>query len=330
MHAPVYGNMLLFASLGAGAMEQSCEDSASPQRPEIIATQPRIFRIRSLLSVHECEALIEMGLPRLVPSQMGMTDEEDSPTSFHTSWRNSSSITFTEDDLWHFPLLRRLRRRFSDVALMHESLAEPLQIARYRPSERYGLHTDSDIRGDVLRIATVLVYLSDGFEGGETIFPRVSLTGWGSLPPLPKMIAAGGHEMLMKQLNNLEKYCDPQATRVLRVRPRQGDALLFFSAQPDGSPDPDSIHGACPPTGGDKWVIQQWFNLDGGFPSTRRWPPSRLADDGENHVLQTDDDHVPAAKGNEQWASRLSARILASLRDELGSSETRGEKEELA
>ena len=120
----------------------------------------------------------------------------------------------------------------------------------------------------------------------------------------------------MKQLDSLSKFCDADST-ALRIAPRRGDALLFFSAQPDGAPDLDSVHGGCPPSGGDKWIAQQWFNLDGHFPVTRRWKPARVEDD--NVASAPDDDlvNVPTAKGGERWAAQLSARVLRSLRAEL-------------
>ena len=48
------------------------------------------------------------------------------------------------------------------------------EIMRYGPGERFGLHVDS-IAGNMAwgqRQLSVLVYLGDGYEGGETAFPR--------------------------------------------------------------------------------------------------------------------------------------------------------------
>ena len=67
------------------------------------------------------------------------------------------------------PLLRRLRRRMCDSALMDERHAEPLQIARYQPDESYSLHLDFDGAGAAPRLATLIVFLNDDFEGGETV-----------------------------------------------------------------------------------------------------------------------------------------------------------------
>lgn len=68
------------------------------------------------------------------------------------------------------------------MAAMEERLAswtklnithqEDTQILRYGPGQKYGAHYDS-LDNDSPRTATVLVYLADTEEGGETAFPTV-------------------------------------------------------------------------------------------------------------------------------------------------------------
>lgn len=50
---------------------------------------------------------------------------------------------------------------------------EDTQILRYGPGQKYGAHFDALVE-DTPRTATVLVYLEDTEEGGETAFPGVS------------------------------------------------------------------------------------------------------------------------------------------------------------
>ncbi len=51
-------------------------------------------------------------------------------------------------------------------------LFEPLRVYRYDVGHHFGLHNDqSYTRGDARSLLTLLVYLDDDFDGGETEFP---------------------------------------------------------------------------------------------------------------------------------------------------------------
>ena len=63
---------------------------------------------------------------------------------------------------------------------------------------------------------------SDVEEGGETVFP-----------------AAKGNFSSVSWWNELSE-CGKKG---LSVKPKKGDALLFWSMNPDATPDPSSLHG---------------------------------------------------------------------------------------
>jgi prolyl 4-hydroxylase len=69
------------------------------------------------------------------------------------------------------------------------------------------------------RTHTVLVYLNDDLEGGETEFLHLGL----------------------------------------RHRGKKGDALLFRNVDAEGRPDPRTVHAGRPPTAGEKWVLSIWI-----------------------------------------------------------------------
>lgn len=46
------------------------------------------------------------------------------------------------------------------------------------------------------------------------------------------------------------------------VKPRKGDALLFFSLYPNAVPDPASLHAGCPVDEGEKWSATKWIHVD--------------------------------------------------------------------
>ena len=120
---------------------------------------------------------------------------------------------------------------------------EGLQVLHYAPGEQYEPHFDSfhedfNQRNGGQRIATLLMYLSDVEEGGETVFPASTDKPGAGRAGLAECARAG-----------------------VAVPPREGDALLFYSLAPDGRPDPKSLHGGCPVLRGDKWSATKWMRV---------------------------------------------------------------------
>lgn len=97
----------------------------------------------------------------------------------------------------------------------------------------------------------MLMYLSDVEEGGETVFDAAS-----DLPTKPPADPAGLSECARKKNN-----ASSTTPSSLAVRPRKGDALLFWSLKPDGSLDHSSLHGGCPVIKGEKWSATKWMRV---------------------------------------------------------------------
>ena len=107
-------------------------------------------------------------------------------------------------------VVNALNRRMAAVSGTRLDQGEPLQLLRYRSGGEYKPHMDALPAEANQRVLTVLVYLSDDYQGGETRFPHTGLT----------------------------------------YRGRPGDALLFRNAGADGRPDPLSLHAGLPVTKG--------------------------------------------------------------------------------
>ncbi|PNX88805.1 prolyl 4-hydroxylase alpha-2 subunit, partial [Trifolium pratense] len=104
---------------------------------------------------------------------------------------------------------------------------EEFNILHYEVGQMYEPHTDYfedafNIKNGGQRIATMLMYLSDVEEGGETVFP-----------------AAKGNFSSVPWWNELSD-CGKKG---LSIKPKMGDALLFWSMKPNGTVDPSSLHG---------------------------------------------------------------------------------------
>ena len=192
----------------------------------ILCWWPNVYKISSLnfptnllKTADECDHLINKALPKLARS--GVVGEAGAGEV--SDIRTSDGMFFDrgEDDV-----VSRIENKISAWTLIPPGQGEGLQLLRYQKNQTYGSHYDYlfDEQGTANggnRLATVLMYLSDVEEGGETVFPNVPV-------PSTQSIAEGFSECAMEGL---------------AVRPRKGDAVLFFSLRTDGRLDKGSLHG---------------------------------------------------------------------------------------
>jgi hypothetical protein len=121
-----------------------------------------------------------------------------------------------------------VRARIALLAGLPVAAMEPPRIFHYGAGEEFKPHFDryddqggyghSGYAGD--RIVTFLIYLNDGYDGGELCFPRTGLRHKGGM----------------------------------------GDAVYFANIDPAGKPDPMSLHAGLPVTSGEKWILSQWIH----------------------------------------------------------------------
>jgi hypothetical protein len=80
---------------------------------------------------------------------------------------------------------------------------------------------------------------------------------------------AGARQAVLR----LKHLCDPENLDVLRVRPKKGAAVLFFSFDQEMNESPRTRHAGCPVTAGVKWIGQQWMHSSsqGHYAFADRW-----------------------------------------------------------
>lgn len=67
------------------------------------------------------------------------------------------------------------------------------------------------------------------------------------------------------------------------VKPKKGDAMLFFSLHPDATPDTKSLHRSCPVIEGEKWSATKWIHVR-PFASVVKLRPSETGDCVDENV----------------------------------------------
>ncbi|XP_010683036.2 probable prolyl 4-hydroxylase 10 [Beta vulgaris subsp. vulgaris] len=207
---------------------------------EFLSWEPRAVVYHNFLSKDECEYLIKLASPHMEKSKV--IDEKTGKSK--DSRVRTSSGTFLPRG--RDTIIRAIEQRIADFTFLPVEHGEGLQVLHYEVGQKYEPHFDyfledySTVTGGQ-RIATVLMYLSDVEEGGETVFPSAK----GNISDVPYW-------------NELSK-CGQEG---LAVKPKMGDALLFWSLKPDASLDPSSLHAGCPVIRGDKWSATKWIRVN--------------------------------------------------------------------
>jgi prolyl 4-hydroxylase len=185
--------------------------------------RPQIVVFDDVLSAGECEELIARSLPRLkrsttVNPETGNEDVIQNRSSEGT-WFQRAEDAFIE----------RIDRRLANLMNLPLENSEGLQVLHYGPGAEYRPHFDyfpPDQAGSAVhtarggqRVATLVVYLNDVADGGETTFPDAGMT-----------IAA-----------------------------RRGSAVYFRYMNDQRQLDPLTLHGGAPVREGEKWIATRWM-----------------------------------------------------------------------
>jgi len=249
--SPGSANTLTAAAKAAGIdmRQKETELPGAEAEPRVISQSPRIYLFENLLSAAECDFLIALVNGRLKPA--GVVLQTEDKHTVQTQSRNNEQIWITPQEESSIPVLKHILKRMHRVAHIPDTDAEALQIGRYMSEQKYESHVDTDPGHDVERPATLLTYLSDVEEGGDTLFPLQERS----------KCSSGWHESDGKKVFGCARCCEENISGTVRVRPRRGSAILFFNHDLNGKVDPLSEHAACPVRKGVKWIAQRWFRL---------------------------------------------------------------------
>mmetsp|Transcript_21778 Transcript_21778/g.52659 ORF Transcript_21778/g.52659 Transcript_21778/m.52659 type:complete len:534 (+) Transcript_21778:52-1653(+) len=213
---------------------------------KVLSCAPRAFEISNFLSQTEVDHIMYLTTGMKLHRSTTAGDSGPDPD------RDQSSETRTSLNTWVYrekdTIIDSIYRRAADLLRIDEallrprsadehahlsstrSLAEALQLVHYDPGQEYTAHhdfgyADFSRKDQPARFATLLLYLNEGMEGGATEFPR---------------------------------WVNADTPTGLRVEPKVGNAVLFYSQLPDGNMDDWSHHAALPVRKGEKWLMNLW------------------------------------------------------------------------
>ncbi|CAN1141398.1 Probable prolyl 4-hydroxylase 9 [Linum perenne] len=218
--------------LAHGATGESSFESISFQ---ILSWSPRAVYFPNFATMEQCNAIIELAKPLLGPSLLALRKGE---TAENTNGTRTSSGTFVYASDDETGTIASIERKIARATMIPTTYGEPFNVLRYEIGQKYDCHLDAFNPNEYgpqesQRVASFLLYLTNVEEGGETMFPYENGT---RIP---------GYDY---------KQCIG-----LKVKPRQGDGLLFYNVFPNTTIDRKSLHGSCPVIKGEKWVATKWI-----------------------------------------------------------------------
>lgn len=189
-------------------------DAGWCSRVRTLHDSPHIAHAPAFLSAPECAYLVDMIRRYMQPS---LVIDPATGQRIPNPVRTSSGASFgpTQEN----PLVHAINRRIAALTGTAVESGEPLHMLHYRPGQQYHPHLDALPGVENQRLWTVLLYLNDGYHGGETCFDRLPLHFAG----------------------------------------RRGDALIFANLDHENRPDQRSRHAGLPVDQGEKWLATRWI-----------------------------------------------------------------------
>lgn len=186
-------------------------------------TRPVLAVFDNMLSSQECDELIRLSSIKLKRSTI--VDPQTGEQRFIDE-RSSDGTYFLCNET---EFIARIDRRISEVLHWPVENGEGLQILRYGIGGEYKPHFDyfdPHHAGSAVhmakggqRVSTLIMYLSDVEQAGETVFPAIGIS----------------------------------------VVPKKGSAVYFEYCNSQGDVDPLSLHGGAPVALGEKWIATKWM-----------------------------------------------------------------------
>jgi len=140
-------------------------------------------------------------------------------------FRTSDSCNLSPYD----PLVEKIENRICALMGLDPRHGETLQGQVYEIGQQFKAHHDHFMKGSIYwddmmkqggqRSWTAMIYLNEPAAGGQTEFPIAGMT----------------------------------------VTPRRAMLVLWNNMQPDGTPNPATLHASLPVIAGTKYIVTKWF-----------------------------------------------------------------------
>jgi len=185
-------------------------------------SKPDVALFSNFMSHEECDALVEYAKKKLAPSTIVDPNTGESRTIEN---RTSIGAYFIRREN---EFIARLEERISELMNWPLEFGEGVQVLNYQVGNEYKAHFDyfppnepgslTHLANGGQRVATLVMYLNDVEDGGDTYFPSIGLS----------------------------------------VKPKKGYAAYFAYGNSLGQVDPLSLHAGLAVVKGEKWIATKW------------------------------------------------------------------------
>lgn len=188
-----------------------------------------ILEIKNLLTHDQCDEIINHSIAAGMHESDVLSYGSSTGTEVNDTYRTSKTAWVQDREHPVAAFLAQYSAQISNLPIENQ---EMLQVAHYEPNGKFNEHFDACVYDDKefcdkmnnysgQRRCTLLVYLNDDFEGGETEFMNIGL----------------------------------------KVKPEKGKAILFWNTDENEKIIEKSKHSANPVRNGHKWICTKWSHV---------------------------------------------------------------------
>lgn len=182
-----------------------------------------VEEIPNFLTHEQCDEIIRLSESNLTESKVYSKNTDD----IRKNDRISSQAWFSND----IAIVNEISEKCAKITKTRKSFQEHLQVVKYTEGGFFNPHFDPCVgdekfcermnKGSGHRRYTVLIYLNDDLEGGETVFPELGIS----------------------------------------IKPEKGKAVVFKNVDDNGNIIQRSKHGGNPVLKGEKWICNKWIHF---------------------------------------------------------------------
>jgi len=188
-----------------------------------------IFEIRDVLTAQQCDELIALGKAKGMDDSAVLSYGKDETTEMDKSHRKSKHTWLKDEES---PIIQELAEYTGMLSSLPVENQEMIQIASYEAGGMFNPHYDACVyedkeycdkinKGAGQRKLTLLIYLNDDYEGGETEFTTLNL----------------------------------------KIKPEKGKGVLFASTDENQVIYKESMHKGNEVLSGEKWIATKWVHF---------------------------------------------------------------------